>query len=350
LTQKYSAPQEMKLKVLFIAGDLTYFTRDLFQELRRQGIKTNFFTLKKPFTFSNKLKSGIGLVRKARRADVIFVDYLSGLAYYSSRFKRLFRRPIFVRCHRTELYDRLAEGDTSKKLSMLRFTVKKVDKILCVSRAIKNRLVSLCPEAEKKSVVVYNGVDVKKYQPISHKTKDPLQIGSLGFLIPRKGFEGLIQAASELIDEGYKLELHIGGKGELKDKLEEKIKNLGKHDHIFLDGFIPEDEICKWYALKDMYIQNSSSEGHCVSILQAMSCGLPVFSTDVGGASETLPQDWVYSVDDPLGLKHKLRWFFELSLKERSRIGKKNREKIEKDFNLTKQTQKIIELFRTPLA
>ena len=160
----------------------------------------------------------------------------------------------------------------------------------------------------------------------------------------------LIQTASELIDEGYKLELHIGGKGELKDKLEEKIKNLGKNDHIFLDGFIPEDEIRRWYALKDLYIQNSSSEGHCVSILQAMSCGLPVLSTDVGGASETLPQDWVYSADDPLGLKHKLKWFFELSFKERTEIGKKNREKIEENFNLTKQTQKMIELFRTVLA
>jgi glycosyltransferase involved in cell wall biosynthesis len=70
--------------------------------------------------------------------------------------------------------------------------------------------------------------------------------------------------------------------------LEEKIVSLGKNDQIFLDGFISEDEISQGYALKDLYIHNSFSEGHCISILQTMSCGLPILSTDVGGASETL--------------------------------------------------------------
>jgi glycosyltransferase involved in cell wall biosynthesis len=130
----------------------------------------------------------------------------------------------------------------------------------------------------------------------------------------------------------------VCARAELKDKLEEKTMSLSKNDHVFLDGFISKDEISQWYALKDVYIHNSNSEGHCVSILQTMSCGLPVLSTDVGGTSETLPQDWVYSADDPLDLKHKLRWFFGLSLEERSKIGKKNREKTEEDFDLTKQT------------
>lgn len=338
------------MKVLFITDSLTHFKKDLFQEFNRQGIRTHFFTFKGPYTFLNKLKNVVNLVLNAKRTDIVFVDFLSGYAYYSSWLRYLFNRPIFVRCHRFELYEWLTKEGAPKRLNRLRFTVRKVDRIVCVSNAIRKRLISLYAAAERKSIVVHNGVDVKKYHPIKHEPNDPLQIGSLGFLIPRKRFERLIQVVSDLIDEGYGLELHIGGKGPLRQKLEKQIKNLGKQDHILLDGYIPEDEMCQWYALKDLYIQNSFSEGHCVSILQAMSCGLPVFSTDVGGASETLPAKWIYPVNGISSLERELRWFFELPLKERLRIGKENRKRVEEEFDLTKQAQKIIKLLESAIV
>ncbi|PVX24557.1 MAG: hypothetical protein CW691_07250 [Candidatus Bathyarchaeum sp.] len=321
------------MKILFVANNLEHFFKDLFEGLAINNEVVFFRFSKVP----NLLK----FVIAAKRSDLVFVEYLAGAAWTISLLKSLVRRPIVVRCHRFELYERLRD---LSKIKDTKKTIEKVDEIICVSNGIQDRLISFFPEAEKKSIVINNGISIG--EKVSHVAAKHLEIGSMGFLRERKGFLGLIEAVSDLIDEGFDLTLHIAGKGALMESLKSRVRQLQKSDNIFIDGYISDEDYDRWFLTKDVYVQNSSSEGHCVSTITAMGHGLPVFSSDVCGATDSLKQSFIYPVGDIECLKNKLRWFYNLSPEEKLTIQKNNYEKALMDFNITHQAEKIANRFK----
>ncbi len=249
-----------------------------------------------------------------------------------------------ARCHRFEVYE-YTETDRNRK--RLVSTAQRMKKIVCVSEAIEKRLKNICPTSE--TVVIYNGVDIKKFTPKTEFFSTPLKIGSLGFLQPRKGFKTLIQTVHELVTEGFNLRLHIAGKGKQKRELEHTIKELKAEKYIFLDGYIKEEDKPAWYRSLDVYVQNSTSEGHCIGILEAMASGLPVLSTDVGGAKETLPSSAMYRPENPLELREALLRCINLSEAEVKQISQLNRKKVIVCFDLKKQSRSMLKILEDNL-
>jgi len=173
----------------------------------------------------DRLKARLYLIKLlsevAWKVNCIFVEFLSDHAYYLTRFQ-YFKKPVIVRCHRTELY----EGWLTRR-DRIEYAAKNCNLIICVSNFIRNRLIRLIPEVKSKSVVIYNSVDAKKIKPIKYyRARKTFVVGSLGRLIPIKGFEELILSVGELIAEGYNIVLKIGGDGPLMNKLKLLVKSM----------------------------------------------------------------------------------------------------------------------------
>lgn len=96
------------MKVLFVANNLEHFFKDLFEGLALNN-EIKFFRFSR---VPNLLK----FVIAAKKSDIIFVEYLAGAAWTVSRLKSLVRKPIVVRCHRFELYERLRNPLKNKLL------------------------------------------------------------------------------------------------------------------------------------------------------------------------------------------------------------------------------------------
>ncbi|MCK9555482.1 glycosyltransferase family 4 protein [bacterium] len=96
----------------------------------------------------------------------------------------------------------------------------------------------------------------------------------LGFLI--KGF-----CKANLKIPGLKL--IISGEGILEKKLLRLIKKLNLDGKVFLSGFLPYNEVYKYYSAADAYVLLSHYENFSNTVLEAMACGLPVITTDAGG-------------------------------------------------------------------
>lgn len=97
----------------------------------------------------------------------------------------------------------------------------------------------------------------------------------------------LISEALQLLPN-YKIEwTHLGG-GVLMDNLKKKVKSLPSNIKVNLKGRVPNPEIYQSYRdiQPHLFINVSSSEGVPVSIMEAMSFGIPCMATDVGGNSE----------------------------------------------------------------
>ena len=101
-----------------------------------------------------------------------------------------------------------------------------------------------------------------------------------------KGQHYVIRAIAELRKKGITgIEYHLVGNG-TPDKLLKLAKKLGVADAVKVYGLIPHDKIFAWYDHLDVYIQPSFQEGLCRATIEAMSRGIPVVCSNVGGSAE----------------------------------------------------------------
>jgi glycosyltransferase involved in cell wall biosynthesis len=108
----------------------------------------------------------------------------------------------------------------------------------------------------------------------------------LGKIGHRKGIFDLIEVLAEnrSVYEG-RLELIIGGNGDIK-KLEKVIIERGLESIVKYEGWVSGEKKQWLFSECDVYILPSYNEGLPLSILEAMSYGLPIISTCVGGIPE----------------------------------------------------------------
>jgi glycosyltransferase involved in cell wall biosynthesis len=116
-------------------------------------------------------------------------------------------------------------------------------------------------------------------------------IGSVGNLYPIKGQKYLIMAFSELLrscsTDAY---LVLVGRGVEHDNLQCLARDLGiPEGRVIFTGF--RNDIQNILNSMDLYVQPSLSEGHPIAVLEAMSLGIPVIASAVGGVPEVIGQD-----------------------------------------------------------
>lgn len=131
--------------------------------------------------------------------------------------------------------------------------------------------------------IIENGVDTEHFLPGKKYINGPLKVISVGRLNRIKGYEYLIRA---LADWSGPAELTLIGDGNLKEELENLANKLKVH--LNLPGRQDRDEITRHLQESHIFVLPSLSEGMSNALLEAMSCGLPVIVTDVGGSEELI--------------------------------------------------------------
>ena len=108
-------------------------------------------------------------------------------------------------------------------------------------------------------------------------------IFSLGRLTYYKGFDFLIESARYLPDDYLIL---IGGEGELKQSLIDKIESVGVSNKVKLLGRLTDDELNVYFNISDIFCLPSVHRSEAFGLVQAesMSLGKPVVSTDIAGS------------------------------------------------------------------
>lgn len=108
----------------------------------------------------------------------------------------------------------------------------------------------------------------------------------LGLLGRNKGIYDLLECIRDhKVEFQGKLKLYIGGNGEI-EHVKQLIKEYGIADIVIFEGWVSGDKKIELLNKSDAYILPSYKEGLPISILEAMSYGMPIISTPVGGIPE----------------------------------------------------------------
>ena len=125
--------------------------------------------------------------------------------------------------------------------------------------------------------------------------QNELIILSVGSLIFGKGFDRVIKILPQIMQKFPNAHLYIVGSegpaGDYRAQLDElvNIYNLGNRVHF--PGQIANKDLVYWYNAADLFCLPSRSEGSPNVLLEALACGCPSISTDVGSVSEIINSD-----------------------------------------------------------
>ncbi|TMT87010.1 glycosyltransferase family 1 protein [Haloterrigena sp. H1] len=151
-----------------------------------------------------------------------------------------------------------------------------------------------------KVTYIHNGIDIDKYSP-KHKRsvmENPESISLLfvGRLDSIKNVGELIKSLNHLRDSGRNYQLTIVGDGSLRTELEELAKTTGVSEVVEFVGW--QQNVVQYYREADIFVLPSLSEGQPTVLMEAHACGLPVVTTNVGGAKELVTVGSVVSTPD----------------------------------------------------
>lgn len=172
--------------------------------------------------------------------------------------------------------------------------------LLAVSEAMRRSMARLGMN-EEAIRVHYTGVDLDRFVPADRATAKarfnftrPV-ILSVGALIPRKRQELVIRALP-LLPEAT---LVIVGLGPERATLEALAQELGVAERVGFMGAVPHDQLPALYAAADVMALPSQSEGLANAWVEALACGTPVVTCDVGGARELIDRPQAGRIVEP---------------------------------------------------
>lgn len=165
------------------------------------------------------------------------------------------------------------------------------DKVFAISPDMLTHLELI--HGKDRVIQINNGIDSQIY--INHHDKRCRHIIAVGSLKEEKGFDVLIDAFDMFSKFDNDYTLLIVGEGLLRYELQNKINALGLGDKVKLIGHKSQDELVSLYNESEIFVLSSISEGFPKVLLEAISCGCKVVSTNVGSVSQVL-DDYEYIV------------------------------------------------------
>lgn len=226
-----------------------------------------------------------------------------------------------------------------------RWTLPLQDQVIAVS----SDLHEACLEAEvtpERLSLIENAIDTEEFQRRRPRSAEGrLRIGAVGRLSEEKGFDLLLEATCQLLDEGLDLELAIAGEGDQEQALRERIASSPHRERLHLLGF--RRDTLELFDGFDLFVLSSLREGLPNVVLEAMSMELPVLATRSGGM-ETFARDGEDALlCDPGSVPQLADGLRRLATDHalRERLAHGARARVEADCSFARRMQRMVEVY-----
>ena len=184
-------------------------------------------------------------------------------------------------------------------------TMEVVDRVICCSDFIANDLEARLGRSSSKICVVHNGIDVEKFQPLSREDDEVPTILFVGRAVPEKGPDLLLRAACKILqahggEARFKLRI-VGSAGfapSMKlSPYEEELRRLAEPlgDVVEFQASVDREQLLREYQSASIFCAPSNwDDPFPLTVLEAMSCALPVVASRRGGIPEGGGDDILY--------------------------------------------------------
>jgi glycosyltransferase involved in cell wall biosynthesis len=292
------------------------------------------------FTYIISAKKFLKNHLKTNKYDICHTHFLIPTGILSYWVKKNYKIPYIITAHGSDV-----PGFNPDRFKFLhkftKPTLKKIcynaKKVVSPSKYLLNLINKNIISLPNNSIVIPNGIYPQDYSPLKKKKI----ILSTGRLLKRKGFQYLIKAVSE---EDFGYEVHICGDGPMRNELEDLAKK--SKTKIIFHGWINNQskEYKELLGSASIYCLVSGKENSSVSLLEAMSSGCAVITSNISGCPETIGDTGIcISPGNYEILREKLDFLIK-NQKVVLNYGKLAREKVLKNYDWKLLIKKYIEI------
>ncbi|MCX7956697.1 MAG: glycosyltransferase [Endomicrobia bacterium] len=218
----------------------------------------------------------------------------------------------------------------------------------------------LCEKLREKGIknnkikLLYPGIRINKFDKKKNNEIKEKKLLFVGRFVEKKGVEYIIKAVNILKKRYPDIILYLCGDGELRSRLESLVNSLSLNHNIIFLGWKGREEITKLmmetkiFVLPSITASNGDMEGLPTVILEAMAQGLPVVSTFHAGIPEAVingETGFLVPEKDEKSLAEKIDILLsDMALAKK--MGLRGRELLEEKFNLSKQVEKLEQIYK----
>lgn len=198
---------------------------------------------------------------------------------------RIFGKPLIVRCgYMWSANAGREHGEESARASEARQVEELVfgaaDRIVVTTQTMKSDVERRIPSAAQRVRVIPNYVETDLFSPAGTE-REARTVLFIGRIAPEKNLESLIEAVEPL-----DLRLTLIGEGKLRPVLQRRFNDLD--GRLTWEGNVPNSQLPNYLNRAGCFVLPSLYEGHPKSLLEAMSCGVPVIGADSPGIRELI--------------------------------------------------------------
>jgi glycosyltransferase involved in cell wall biosynthesis len=298
--------------------------------------------------------SFIGAIFRSRKILKSFSpDVVHGQMFHANIFARILK--VFYRMPRLISTEHTIYIGSNFRMFIYRITDFLSDLNSNVSESATSCFIKSKAFSRSKSLTVYDGINLSrfKFNSLARQNirkqynifNDEFVFLNIGRLTQAKNQKNLLQAFSFLIKAGSKAKLMIVGAGELVNELKEYVCEEKIEAHVIFTGV--RDNVEDYYSVADCFVLSSSWEGFGIVLVEAMSVGLPVITTEVSGACKEILQnnDFIVPIKNSGILFSKMKYMFEHQ-EQSIKTGVENIEK-SKRFDINIISDQWIKIYRT---
>lgn len=272
---------------------------------------------------------------------VHFAHVPGDLAMYASLMTGI---PFSLTGHANDLYERGW---------LLKQKVRRSAFFATISEFNRRALIGMGCDGEKIEIVRC-GIDQTdfQYRGEQRSTNEQLRIGSLGRLVPKKGFHTLLESCASLKEQGIDYVLEIAGDGPLLDALQSQADSLDLGGQVKFMGALPHNQVSEWMKSLDVFAlaccedENGDVDGIPVVLMEAMAIGVPVITTDVSGLPELVKHGETGLVGQPEAAAGIVELLRQISSSDdlREELAKKAKAHVDQEFTIQANVEKLGEL------
>jgi colanic acid/amylovoran biosynthesis glycosyltransferase len=207
-------------------------------------------------------------------------------------------------------------------------------------------------EKTKSPEIIHLGVKVPS-KVVAFENSSDFNVACVGNLIPIKNHVTLIEAIKIVQSGGLSFSVDFVGAGPLENDLKKSVKALGLENSITFRGQIDHAQLMMEYSQAKYHLvilasgiaSSGQQEGIPVSLMEAMSYGIPVVSTDTGGIPELVTKelDLLIPSNDPWAMGSKILEIMNMTIDQRAHLGRRCRTRVVKDFNVVLTSERYAE-------
>ena len=334
---------------------LSFTDGQMITELKNTGIENFVIPSEKAFDLVtwNKVKT----LMQQEQVDIVHIHGTRAASniYWAAKNLNI---PVVYTIHGWSFHNDQSLIVKKARIFFERWITQKTDYNISVSAS--NQKTGQDNIAHFQSTVIYNGIDLEKFDPNSINRKclrselnipdDAFVISFIGRITIQKDPLTLVHAFKNVVEKYPKAILLIVGDGDLKEETKRLAKNIGLEKSIVFENF--RADVADILFSSDVYCLASLWEGFPIGLLEAMAMQKPVIASKVDGSKEIIEHKKNGILIDPKNIQMLAGAMYELIENESLRIqlGNAARKTITESFDVHKMTKKIEAIYNGALS